>query len=313
MRILVVDNYDSFVFNLVQYLGQLGTTADVWRNDDDRLTAPGALAGVARRLRRCAAEPGTGHPRACRRRASTSSRRAPTRALRCSAYASGHQSIGVAFGATVDRAPELLHGKTSVVHHNDTGVLAGLPSPFTATRYHSLTVLPENHARRARGDRSHRERRHHGDAPPRAADPRRAVPPRVRAHPGRSPDARELARQCAARRRRRRSSRSSRPKWLARSTVALPDPARLTTKVPDIMSGTFVVRRERSADTENSDADRDRLGLGNLRARRLRLGDHGAHQVRGRAWLHGSARDPTRSRSTRRSAAPTVPPTPSGW
>ncbi len=55
----------------------------------------------------------------------------------------GHQSIGVAFGGTVDRAPELLHGKTSLVHHDGTGVLAGLPDPFTATRYHSLTVLPE--------------------------------------------------------------------------------------------------------------------------------------------------------------------------
>lgn len=55
----------------------------------------------------------------------------------------GHQAIGVAFGGTVDRAPELLHGKTSVVHHNDSGVLKGLPDPFTATRYHSLTILPE--------------------------------------------------------------------------------------------------------------------------------------------------------------------------
>jgi para-aminobenzoate synthetase component 2 len=55
----------------------------------------------------------------------------------------GHQAIGAAFGATVDRAPELLHGKTSLVNHNNEGVLAGLPNPFTATRYHSLTVLPE--------------------------------------------------------------------------------------------------------------------------------------------------------------------------
>lgn len=55
----------------------------------------------------------------------------------------GHQAIGVAFGGTVDRAPELLHGKTSIVHHTDAGVLHGLPDPFTATRYHSLTILPE--------------------------------------------------------------------------------------------------------------------------------------------------------------------------
>lgn len=142
MRILVVDNYDSFVFNLVQYLGQLGTKAEVWRNDDERLTAQGALTRVADEFDGVLLSPGPGTPeragvsidlvKAC---AETST---PLLGV-----CLGHQSIGVAFGATVDRAPELLHGKTSVVLHNDTGVLAGLPSPFTATRYHSLTVLPE--------------------------------------------------------------------------------------------------------------------------------------------------------------------------
>jgi len=142
MRILVVDNYDSFVFNLVQYLGQLGTKAEVWRNDDERLIAPGALARIADEFDGVLLSPGPGTPeragvsidlvKAC---AETST---PLLGV-----CLGHQSIGVAFGATVDRAPELLHGKTSVVRHNDTGVLAGLPSPFTATRYHSLTVLPE--------------------------------------------------------------------------------------------------------------------------------------------------------------------------
>ncbi|WP_241383526.1 aminodeoxychorismate/anthranilate synthase component II [Rhodococcus sp. CH91] len=142
MRILVVDNYDSFVFNLVQYLGQLGTTADVWRNDDERLTAPGALARVAAEYDGILLSPGPGTPeragvsidlvKAC---ADTST---PLLGV-----CLGHQSIGVAFGATVDRAPELLHGKTSMVHHTGAGVLAGLPDPFTATRYHSLTVLPE--------------------------------------------------------------------------------------------------------------------------------------------------------------------------
>src|SRR6516165_3420498 len=139
MRILVVDNYDSFVFNLVQYLGQLGVGADVWRNDDTRLADETAIAtqfdGVL-------LSPGPGTPeragasiglvRAC------AAQRTPLLGV-----CLGHQAIGVAFGATVDRAPELLHGKTSEVFHEGVGVLAGLPEPFIATRYHSLCVLDE--------------------------------------------------------------------------------------------------------------------------------------------------------------------------
>jgi para-aminobenzoate synthetase component 2 len=142
MRILVVDNYDSFVFNLVQYLGQLGTRAEVWRNDDERLTAPGALETIVDEFDGILLSPGPGTPeragvsidlvKAC------AASRTPLLGV-----CLGHQSIGVAFGGTVDRAPELRHGKTSLVHHDGTGVLAGLPDPFTATRYHSLTVLPE--------------------------------------------------------------------------------------------------------------------------------------------------------------------------
>ncbi|UYP19053.1 aminodeoxychorismate/anthranilate synthase component II [Rhodococcus sp. Z13] len=142
MRILVVDNYDSFVFNLVQYLGQLGTTADVWRNDDERLTAPGALTRVAQDYDGILVSPGPGTPERAGVSIDLVKACADTRTPLLGVCL-GHQSIGVAFGATVDRAPELLHGKTSVVHHNGTGVLAGLPNPFTATRYHSLTVLPE--------------------------------------------------------------------------------------------------------------------------------------------------------------------------
>ncbi|GAA4484854.1 aminodeoxychorismate/anthranilate synthase component II [Rhodococcus olei] len=139
MRILVVDNYDSFVFNLVQYLGQLGTTATVWRNDDPRLDD---RAAVAADFDGILLSPGPGTPQ--RAGASmdlvTACADAATPLL---GVCLGHQSIGAAFGATVDRAPELLHGKTSLVTHDGTGVLAGLPNPFTATRYHSLTVLPE--------------------------------------------------------------------------------------------------------------------------------------------------------------------------
>ena len=144
MRILVVDNYDSFVFNLVQYLGQLGVDADVWRNDDARLSdASGGHGGTARQFAGVLLSPGPGTPE--RAGASIGMVRA------CAAEKTpllgvclGHQAIGVAFGATVDRAPELLHGKTSSVYHTNTGVLQGLPDPFTATRYHSLTILPES-------------------------------------------------------------------------------------------------------------------------------------------------------------------------
>ena len=139
MRILVVDNYDSFVFNLVQYLGQLGVEAEVWRNDDARLSDETTVTQFDGVL----LSPGPGTPE--RAGASIGLVRA------CAATNTpllgvclGHQAIGVAFGATVDRAPELLHGKTSSVFHTNAGVLQGLPDPFTATRYHSLTILPES-------------------------------------------------------------------------------------------------------------------------------------------------------------------------
>ncbi len=139
MRILVVDNYDSFVYNLVQYMGQLGVAADVWRNDDPRLAdADAVVAGHDGIL----LSPGPGTPE--RAGASIALVEAAARnRTPLLGVCLGHQAIGVAFGGTVDRAPELLHGKTSLVHHTGGGVLAGLPDPFTATRYHSLTVLPE--------------------------------------------------------------------------------------------------------------------------------------------------------------------------
>jgi para-aminobenzoate synthetase component 2 len=142
MRVLVVDNYDSFVFNLVQYLGQLGVNAAVWRNDDARLAGDGEIRGAAEEFDGILLSPGPGTPE--RAGASIPLVRA------CAAAATpllgvclGHQAIGVAFGGTVDRAPELLHGKTSSVYHSNMGVLQGLPDPFTATRYHSLTILPD--------------------------------------------------------------------------------------------------------------------------------------------------------------------------
>jgi para-aminobenzoate synthetase component II len=131
VRILVVDNYDSFVFNLVQYLGQLEATCVVVRNDE--LSASDALEFDGVLL-----SPGPGVPEdagVCVPLVREVAGRVPIFGV-----CLGHQAIAVAYGAVVSRAPELLHGKTSEVHHDGAGVLAGLPDPFTATRYHSLAV-----------------------------------------------------------------------------------------------------------------------------------------------------------------------------
>ncbi|MGH3870889.1 MAG: aminodeoxychorismate/anthranilate synthase component II [Pseudonocardiaceae bacterium] len=135
MRILVIDNYDSFVYNLVQYLAQLGAQCVVRRNDAVEAGDVDAADGVL-------ISPGPGTPQ----RAGASMDivgDCARRHLPVLGVCLGHQAIGVVWGATVARAPELLHGKTSVVHHHGVAVLAGLPQPFMATRYHSLTVLPE--------------------------------------------------------------------------------------------------------------------------------------------------------------------------
>ncbi len=139
MQVLVVDNYDSFVFNLVQYLGQLGVNAQVWRNDDPRLADRDAVAADFDGI---LLSPGPGTPERAGATIDLVKACAKTRTPLLGVCL-GHQAIGVAFGGTVDRAPELLHGKTSIVHHTDAGVLHGLPDPFTATRYHSLTILPD--------------------------------------------------------------------------------------------------------------------------------------------------------------------------
>lgn len=135
MRVLVVDNYDSFVYNLVQYLAQLGADCVVWRNDAAGLDDLDGFDGVL-------VSPGPSTPERAGRSIEVVKRSAE-RGLPVLGVCLGHQAIGVAWGAVVDRAPELLHGKTSQVRHAGAGVLAGLPDPFTATRYHSLTILPD--------------------------------------------------------------------------------------------------------------------------------------------------------------------------
>ena len=132
-RILVVDNYDSFVFNLVQYLAQLGAEVTVKRNDE--VTPEQALDFDGVLL-----SPGPGTPQdagVCMDIVRECGGKVPIFGV-----CLGHQAIAAAFGATVDRAPELVHGKVSLVHHREVGVMAGLPEPFTATRYHSLAVDP---------------------------------------------------------------------------------------------------------------------------------------------------------------------------
>ena len=133
VRILVVDNYDSFVFNLVQYLAQLGADVTVRRNDEVTPEEACEYDGVL-------LSPGPGTPEeagVCMDIVRECAGRVPIFGV-----CLGHQAIAASYGATVSRAPELLHGKTSLVVHEDAGVLAGLPSPFTATRYHSLAVEP---------------------------------------------------------------------------------------------------------------------------------------------------------------------------
>jgi para-aminobenzoate synthetase component 2 len=132
-RILVVDNYDSFVFNLVQYLAQLGAQVDVRRNDEVAPDDARAFDGVL-------LSPGPGTPAeagVCLAMVRELAGQVPIFGV-----CLGHQAIAEAYGAQVVRAPELLHGKTSQVHHDGSGVLTGLPDPFTATRYHSLAVEP---------------------------------------------------------------------------------------------------------------------------------------------------------------------------
>ncbi|MFZ4510814.1 MAG: aminodeoxychorismate/anthranilate synthase component II [Candidatus Nanopelagicales bacterium] len=133
-RILVIDNYDSFVFNLVQYLGQLGVEVDVRRNDEVTVEDAHAYDGIL-------LSPGPGIPEdagVCMDVVRACAGEVPILGV-----CLGHQAIATVYGGVVDRAPELLHGKTSLVEHRGEGVLAGLPQPFTATRYHSLAVRPD--------------------------------------------------------------------------------------------------------------------------------------------------------------------------
>jgi len=134
-KILVIDNFDSFVFNLVQYLEQLGAEVEVVRNNEVDLDSLDKYDGIL-------LSPGPGTPEdagACVEVVG----KALNKNKPLLGVCLGHQAIGTAFGATVNQAPELLHGKTSQVIHNNVDIFEGLNQNFTATRYHSLAIDPE--------------------------------------------------------------------------------------------------------------------------------------------------------------------------
>jgi anthranilate synthase/aminodeoxychorismate synthase-like glutamine amidotransferase len=136
-RVLVVDNYDSFVYNLVQELGELGAEPVVYRND--AIDVPGIRAT---RPDAVLISPGPGRPEDGG--VSLEAIRVLGWEIPVLGVCLGHQCIGQAYGGVVVAAPHLMHGKTSEIHHDGKGLFAGLPNPFVATRYHSLVVDPES-------------------------------------------------------------------------------------------------------------------------------------------------------------------------
>jgi para-aminobenzoate synthetase component 2 len=135
--ILVVDNYDSFVYNLVQYMAELGAEVTVRRNDEVTADEVGELApdGVL-------VSPGPGHPRDAGNCVAII-QYCGEHAIPMFGVCLGHQALGEAYGATIDRAPELLHGRSSLVEHEGSGVFAGVSNPLVVGRYHSLVVEDE--------------------------------------------------------------------------------------------------------------------------------------------------------------------------
>ncbi len=134
--ILMIDNYDSFTFNLVQYLGELGAEVKVCRNDDLEVAQVGEL-----KPSHIVISPGPCTPNEAG--ISLQLVREYAGKIPIFGVCLGHQTIAQAFGATIVRADKIMHGKTSDVHHDGRGVFADIPNPFTATRYHSLVIQPD--------------------------------------------------------------------------------------------------------------------------------------------------------------------------
>jgi len=136
-RVLVIDNYDSFVYNLVQELGELGAEPEVHRNDAIDIDGIRAATPDAILI-----SPGPGRPESAGVSMAVVAELAGEYPIL--GVCLGHQVIGQVYGATVGPAPTLMHGKTSSVHHDGNGIFTGLPDPFVATRYHSLVVEPDS-------------------------------------------------------------------------------------------------------------------------------------------------------------------------
>ena len=134
--LLMLDNYDSFTYNLVQYFGELGEDVRVYRNDEITLAEIAALKPA-----RIVVSPGPCSP--AEAGISVPLIKAFAGKIPLLGVCLGHQSIGAAFGGDIVHAKQLMHGKTSPVHHNDIGVFKGLPNPLTVTRYHSLAIKRE--------------------------------------------------------------------------------------------------------------------------------------------------------------------------
>lgn len=134
--ILMIDNYDSFTYNIVQYLGELGQEVKVFRNDEITLAQIQALAPAG-----IVISPGPCTPNEAG--ISMETIRQFAGHLPILGICLGHQSIGQVYGGTIARAKKVMHGKTSKIFHSGSGVFSGLPNPFTATRYHSLVILAE--------------------------------------------------------------------------------------------------------------------------------------------------------------------------
>lgn len=150
MRLLIIDNYDSFTYNLVQYLGELGAEIDVVRNDVESIAQL-----LAREPLGVVVSPGPGTPDDAGVSVQVVKEFA-ARGVPVFGVCLGHQSIGVAYGGKIVRARNIMHGKTSRIDHDNEGVFAGLPSDFEATRYHSLVIeessWPEDLVVTARSD-----------------------------------------------------------------------------------------------------------------------------------------------------------------
>ena len=136
MQLLMIDNYDSFTYNIVQYFGELGADVQVVRNDE--ITLDGVAERIAAGVQRLVISPGPCSPAEAGISVAAIQRFAGQ--LPILGVCLGHQAIGAAFGGTILRAQELMHGKTSVITTTQEGVFAGLPTQFTVNRYHSLAI-----------------------------------------------------------------------------------------------------------------------------------------------------------------------------